>query len=551
MMKNKLIKLFTLAGALCMVTGCSKIEEIASKLIEDDSSSQNSSSAPIESSESSNPSESSQATPSSSSSSSAAPSSSSSSSGGGSASKVEISFWHTFGQTIQDNLKPQILKFQELVKKNEGVDVTVNLVPESNYDTIKEDISKGIEAGQGNIPTIAVAYPDHAADYIEAEGNQPGKFLVNLNDYINNKDYGLGTEAYLGDAEGDSIDDFIPSYIEGGQKFTREGQYTMPYMKSTEAMLYNYDAVVKVLAHYKPEFQGAENAIKDYMDNLDWAEFMELCRQVATYKSEINPALKVAAFYDSDSNMFISQLYQSSIGYASIVDNGQGKKVGHIDFADGENRTKAEAMVSNLRELYNESVNGIHLFTTKGVFSTYGSDSFKNVESVFTIGSTGGSGYSITSAFKLGVCKVPPMVKNNPLYVTQGPDLCIFNNPTLSENANKLRTLYAWKLMKYLTNSENNCKICLLGSEGYLPVRQSSYEEDLYLEFLESGEAQATIAELVTDKIDGKYFNAPCFPGSAALREECKGIITLSLSTNNSITSIFDTAINNAVMKIK
>ena len=551
MMKNSFIKVLTLAGALTMVTGCSKIEEIASKLIEDDSSSQNSSSAPIESSESSNPSESSQVTPSSSSSSSAAPSSSSSSSGGGSASKVEISFWHTFGQTSQDNLKPQIQKVQELVKKNEGVDVPVNLVPESNYDTIKEDISKGIEAGQGNIPTIAVAYPDHAADYIEAEGNQQGKYLVNLNDYINNKDYGLGTEAYLGDAENDSIDDFIPSYIEGGQKFTREGQYTMPYMKSTEAMLYNYDAVVKVLAHYKPELQGAEEAIKDYMNNLDWDEFMELCRQVATYKDEINPALKVAAFYDSDSNMFISQLYQSSIGYASIVTNDAGKKVGHIDFAEGENRTKAEAMVSKLRNLYNENVNGIHLFTTKGVFSTYGSDSFKNVESVFTIGSTGGSGYSITSAFQLGVCRVPPMVKNNPLYVTQGPDLCIFNNPTLSDTANKTRTLYAWKLLKYLTNSENNCNICLLGSEGYLPVRQSSYEEDLYFEFLESGEAQATIAELVTEKIGNSYFNAPCFPGSAELREQCKGIITLSLSTDNPISGIFDTAINNAILKIK
>ena len=194
-MKNKLIKIMTLTGALCMVTGCGKIEQIASKLLEDDSSSN----APAQSSEnqpseSSNSGDSSQVTPSSSSSA-GGQNQSSSSSGGTSASKVEISFWHTFGQTIQDNLKPQIQKFQELVKKNEGVDVTVNLVPESNYDTIKEDISKGIEAGQGNIPTIAVAYPDHVADYIEAEGNQPGKYVVNLNNYINNNEYGLGTEA--------------------------------------------------------------------------------------------------------------------------------------------------------------------------------------------------------------------------------------------------------------------------------------------------------------------------------------------------------------------
>ena len=516
-MNKNLLKILTLGGVAFMIVGCNNTPVVPESSAEGGVSSENTNSD-----------------------------------GGANVSNVEISFWHTFGQTIQDNLKPQIAKFQELVKKNDGVDVTVNLVPVSNYDTINDDINKGLKVN--NIPTIAVAYPDHAADYIEAEGDQPGKFIVDLTSYINDTKYGLGKESWLGDKANDSLDDFIPAYLEGGQNFTRQGQFTFPYMKSTEAMLYNYEAVQKVLAHYKPEFQGAENKIKEYMDGLDWDEFMNLCRQVATYKIEINPDLKQAAFYDSDSNMFISQLYQSSIAYSSIVTNATGKKVGQIDFATGENRTKAEAMVTKLRTQYNEVVNGVHLFTTKGAFSTYGSDSFKNVESVFTIGSTGGSGYSLTSSFKIGVCKVPPMVASKPIYVTQGPDLCIFNNPTLSESANKARVLYAWKLMKYLTNAENNCKICLLGSEGYLPVRESAYEEDLYLSFLETkadGEIQPEIAELVTEKIDGRYFNSPCFPGSAALRKECGGIITLSLTTNDTITSIFDTAINNATLKIK
>ena len=113
---------------------------------------------------------------------------------GGTGTKVEIAFWHTFGQTIVDNLKPQIKKFEELVKANDGVDVTVSLVPCSNYQTINEDINKGLTTG--NIPTIAVAYPDHVADYLEAEGNQPGKFIVNLNDYINDSKVGLGKEKY-------------------------------------------------------------------------------------------------------------------------------------------------------------------------------------------------------------------------------------------------------------------------------------------------------------------------------------------------------------------
>ena len=82
-------------------------------------------------------------------------------------------------------------------------------------------------------------------------------------------------------------------------------------------------------------------------------------------------------------------------------------------------------------------------------------------------------------------------------------------------------------------------------------MRESSYSEDLYLEFLESGEFQAEIAELVTDKISGKYFNTPCFPGSAALRTESGGIITEALTSNKSITEIFNVAINNATLKIK
>lgn len=530
-MNKHLIKLLTLAGIVSLATGCGGGEHSQPQ-------------------ESSNPGTSESSAPDASASSDGGQSSNNQGSSSQAASnKVEISFWHTFGQTIQDNLNPQIKKFQDLVKANEGVDVEVKLVPCSNYQTINDDINKGLTTG--NIPTLAVAYPDHVADYIEAEGNQPGKFMVNLNNYINDSKVGLGKESYLGDVAGDSLDDFIPAYLEGGQSFTREGQYTFPYMKSTEAMLYNYDAVVKVLAHYKPDFHGAKNAIMEYMDNLDWTEFMELCRQTATYKSEINPALQNAAFYDSDSNLFISQLYQQGVSYSSITTNEAGKKVGHIDFAEGTNRAAAEQIVTNLRSNYNEVVNGIHLFTTKGAFSTYGSDSFKNVESVFTIGSTGGSGYSLTTQFNIGVCKVPSLNKNNPTYVTQGPDLCILNNPGLSETANAKRTLYAWKLIKYLTNAENNCKICLLGSEGYLPVRESSYSEDLYLEFLESGEAQAEIAQLVTDKINGKYFNTPCFPGSAALRTEAGGIITEALTKTTSISSIFDTAINNATLKIK
>lgn len=457
------------------------------------------------------------------------------------ADKVEINFWHTFGQTIVDNLEVQLDKFVKLIKANEKVDVEINLVPCSNYTTINEQISKGLTTG--NIPTLAVAYPDHVADYIKAEGSEPGKFMVNLDPYMTNSTYGFGKNAYLGDAEGDSIDDFIQSYVESGQGYVREGTYSFPYMKSTEAMLYNYDAVETILKHYPGRDFKSKSEILSYMNNLDWEEFMKLCDLTWKYKGEVNPDLVYPAFYDSDANLFISQLYQAGVGYSSII-NGSG----HIDFATGEDRTKAEKIVTDLRQNFVD-----HLFTTRGAYNgEYGSDSFKNVETVFTIGSTGGSGYSLTSDFTIEACKVPSLVKNNALYVSQGPDLCIFRNPKLSDQVNQTRAIYAWKLIKYLTNAENNCKICLHGSEGYLPVRESAFADDLYLEFLDSGITQVKIANVVTDEIDGAYLNTPCFPGSAALRTESGGIITQSLTAGDasSISGIFDTAIENATLKM-
>lgn len=462
--------------------------------------------------------------------------------GGEGLKKVEIQFWHTFGQTIQDNLGPQIEQFKKLVKANENVEIEVNLKPHSNYDSIKEQIDKNLIIGKG--PTLAVGYPDHVAGYMYSEMT-PGQFVVNLDDYITNSTYGLGKDAYLGDPENDSLDDFIDAYIDGGKHFIREGTYTFPYMKSTEAMLYNFDAVEKVLTHYKPDIAGNETKIKEYMDNLDWEEFMNLCRETWKYRAEISSAMEYPAFYDSDSNLFISQLHQAGIPYSSI---NKSTMTGQIDFAEGEARTDAEEIVTDLKGWHQE-----HLFTTKGLYSTYGSDSFKNFKTVFTIGSTGGSGYSLTTDFRIGVCKVPSIDKDNSVYVVQGPDLCIFNNPTLSEQANKDRVLYAWKLIKFLTNPKNNCAIAINGSEGYLPVRESAYLEDLYLEFIESGEPQAQIAKVVTDEINGSYFNTACFMGSATLRTQVGAIVTLSCDpkTTDSVSSVFQTAINNAILDIK
>ena len=454
---------------------------------------------------------------------------------------ITIDFWVPFGDIMSNALESQINDFVQIVKDNENVDVTVNLSSKGSYNNVHNSIINGMP--YGDLPSIAVVYPEQVADYLYLEETDIGKYVVKLDDYMNDENYGFGKETYLEDG---SIYDFIPKYLESGQYYNRDGTYSLPYMRSTEVMLYNYDAVETVLQFFKPELQGSKSKIENYMNNLDWEEFMELCRQVILYKNYVNPNLKTVAFYDSDSNMLISQMMQSNIGYSSIDYNGSG----HIDFAEGEDRTKAEGLVTKLKGWYDENLE-TRLFTTKGTFSTYGSESFKNIESVFSICSTASLTYSLNTSFELGVCKVPPMDANNPTYVSQGPSLCLLRNPTLSDKQNDINIKYSWKLLKYLTNTENNCEICVHGSGVYFPIRTSSYEEDLYLEFLESDEMTVYVARAVLDYVDGKYFNLPHFYGASTLRAETGNILTLALTDNTkTITSIFDTAIQNALISL-
>ena len=95
---------------------------------------------------------------------------------------VTVKFWHTFGQTVVDGLKGKIATFKDLVKRNDGVDVNVELIYQGGYDDIAAKIRNGFSVG--NKPTIAVAYPDHIADYLEIAKSANEEFVVNLDKFI-------------------------------------------------------------------------------------------------------------------------------------------------------------------------------------------------------------------------------------------------------------------------------------------------------------------------------------------------------------------------------
>ena len=164
---------------------------------------------------------------------------------------IELSFWHTFGKSIQEELSKQIDSFTKLVKENEGVDVNITASYQGSYDDLESKITKALATADA--PNITVAYPDHVANYLES-GDADHQFVVNLDDYITNDTYGLGKDLYLGDDLG--ADDFVPAFLDEGRHYSQEGTYSFPFMKSTEVMFYNKRYMQQIFNFYE---QGIEH----------------------------------------------------------------------------------------------------------------------------------------------------------------------------------------------------------------------------------------------------------------------------------------------------
>ena len=454
--------------------------------------------------------------------------------------KITINFWHTFGDKAETAIEGKIAKFVELVKEEEKVDLEVVTSYQGAYKDMPQKVITGLATG--DMPTIAIAYPDHVAQYMDQEGGNAGKYVVNFDTYLKDEKLTFGTDEYLGDKEKES--DMIKSYMDEGRVMPREGTYLIPLMKSTEIMCYNLNAVRTAMSYVHPEVPS--DKVAEYMKTITWEDLIAIAQAAYDHKSEVSTNLKYPIYYDSDSNLFITDLYQNNVGYSSI---GADKK-GKIDFEEPVELAKAKALVQSLKD-----ARDAHLLTTKGCEGTYASNAFKAGETLFSIGSTGGTGYTIPDSglFEVAFAKVPTMggEEGRIGYVSQGPSVCFLNNPAYSKEQNDATLKYAWKLIKYLTSKQVNVSLCVTGSEGYSPVRNSCYTTETYNDFIDAGEAYAEAALVTQNDINGRYLNTAVFTGSATLRNEVGALITNVLKGTSSIDDAFALAINNTKKDIK
>lgn len=418
---------------------------------------------------------------------------------------AHVTVWHTFGSGSSANFESISQIATEFMKRYPNIEI--ELVNHTSYDQIYADLRNAIPAG--TTPTMAIAYPDHVAEYLYAGA------VENMAGYVNDPIIGMGVDD---ETEAGPIDDYYEAYLEESSDYAEPGVYSMPWSKSTEIMFYN-----------KTYFDANGLSVPQTWDDL-W----NVSEQIKALNSNVTPF-----GYDSDDNLFITRCAQDDIPYTSSNENDRY-------LFDND---QAKAMVKELKEKYDEG-----LMITKGssANSTYTSTMFTNQELYLTVGSTGGTNYNYTSAFDIGISAVPQSDTSDPKVISQGPSMCFFSSASQDE-------LYAgWLFYKFATNANNTANLATL--TGYNPVRRSAFDTDLYKNWSENT-ATTGADKLIKDVLEyadanysTAYFVSPAFRGSAVARTEVGGIITNVLladvtaeTIDSTIDDAFELAYNNAV----
>ena len=435
----------------------------------------------------------------------------------------KVVFWHTMGKSNQDLLNIMIEDFQKSDegKDAEGKPIVVEHAAQGGYTDIKAKLLKAIPAK--TTPTMAYAYPDHVAEYINAGA------VLKLDDMIANEEYGFSEE---------ELADYSMYWSEGTCYDKAGSVYSVPYTKSTEVIFYNKTVFEEMGYSVPTKWYNDENP-------NDVTTMFGLCRKMkADYEGwfkkhnktatpdQISTAVKsfVPLGYDSDDNMYITLSAQLGIPYTSINDD----MTGNFDFGGKEeDKLKgdkdARALVKRLRGYYDEG-----LFVTKGTLpnNTYTSTKFTTEALWMSIGSTGGTSYNKSDKFEVGVAAIPQQDPANPKVISQGPSICFFKNSKITEQAQ----INSWKFYKWITSPENTAAFAML--TGYEPVRLSAYKSDAYVEHKDITKKDADLYTKVANltsspAVTGAYFTSPAFVGSAIAREQVGGIITQTLLEKN------------------
>ena len=401
----------------------------------------------------------------------------------------EITFWAKNETNIN-----QVQVYERAIADFEALypNITVNLVQYTDYGRIYNDVITNIATN--TTPNVCITYPDHIATYLTGGDNA----VVPLDELFANKQYGLGGSElrYDGPTEREMVPQFLSECIVSGQ------HYAIPYMRSTEACYIN-KTYVEALGYQVPEV-------------LTWDFIWEVSEAATAKDAEGNflvngQKVMIPFIYKSTDNMMIQMLRQKNAGYST----GTGQ-------------------IQIFNETTEELLYEIAGHVESGAFSTFKISSypanFLNAgQCIFAIDSTAGATWMGSDAplidiaeenlvqFETVVRPIPQFDPENPVMISQGPSMCIFNKEDPQE------VLASWLFAQYMLT--NSVQIAYSQTEGYLPVTTKAQESEEYQAYLAAAgtdndlhyDIKIQASKLLMDNTENTFVT-PVFNGSASLR---------------------------------
>ena len=407
----------------------------------------------------------------------------------------EISFW-----AKNDTNMNQVEIYKKAIADFEALypNITVNLRLYTDYGKIYNDVITNIATD--TTPNVCITYPDHIATYLTGADT-----VIPLDDLFTDSKYGLGGSAVLFDSPKQS--EIVPQFLKECE-FAGH-YYAIPYMRSTECCYVNKTFVEK-LGYTLPE-------------TLTWDFIWEVSEAAMAQDADGNYLVNgqkvlIPFIYKSTDNMMIQMLKQRSAGYST--------ELGEIQIF---NDTTAEILYTVAEHAATGAFNTFKLTGYPANFLNAG-------QCIFAIDSTAGATWMGSDAplvdiaeeklvqFETKVMTIPQFDPLNPVMISQGPSMCVFNKEDPQE------VLASWLFAQYMLTNE--VQIAYSQTEGYAPVTTKAQNSAEYQDYLSrSGEdndlyydVKLDATKLLLDNT-GNTFVTPVFNGSASLRNAAGQLI--------------------------
>lgn len=443
--------------------------------------------------------------------------------GGGNGSKKEINMWTGFGAAMTTALEATLTQYNTA-----HPEFTIIHTGQGGYDNLLANIVGSVSTR--TYPQLAVAYPDHMAQY------QESSILFDLTNSLTT----LGIDK----------NNYYQNYLQENLEIVDDKVMGLPFNKSTEVLTTN-TSFVEVLIEMTKNKTGDDKISGVPATWQDMEKFGVAARAILKEKGAYNKvigadgnvyATPVAAeqagttvkvdlqtvdentfrvvSYDSQANFFITAVRQRGGVYTTIETLPNGKKQGYMNYKSQETVT----MLKFFNRLFREKLIGIP--ATFGEAS-YTSTPFKAFKTIFTIGSSAGVSNCVPAddLFKVDVNPIPYNADKpaNKYVISQGTNLVMFKN---SDAESREYTLNLLKALSY--DAETNAQFCK--ASGYIPVTRLAYQSSTYQNYLNDSTLTGT-ADLMRDAVKLNFdtyqgasagwtqYVDPGFVGSSSIRQ--------------------------------